>query len=157
MPMVRRPGRNPGPFAKTPSLAGTNLAKFIEGRRQFAFPSHRKPSRKDFNMTLSKDALIFGLGFLRFPKSKLSFGGEGAKMEITERARAALDELLASGYAVSADADTSIPGREYYRGTTQEPSLGHLAQEAGLNPFDPGKDWEAFRKKQPDPENRPAP
>lgn len=45
--------------------------------------------------TLSNDAIIFGLAYLNGARCKLSFGGEGAKMKITDRARYALNELLA--------------------------------------------------------------
>lgn len=86
-------------------------------------------------MKLDTDALIFGLGYLNGSKARLSFGGEGAKMRITPRAREALDALLEAGYAVPAVPDDGIPGRECYRGTDKDPHLGQLAKEAGLNPF----------------------
>ena len=95
-------------------------------------------------MRLSSDAIIFGLAYLRGPKSKLSFGGEGAKMAITPRARAALSELLAAGYAEPAQPDDSIPNRECYRGTEAEPHLGALAKAAGINPFDDEHRWRSF-------------
>lgn len=103
-------------------------------------------------MTLSTDALIFGLGYLNGPKAKLSFGGEGAKMEITPRARAALNELLAAGYAEVTAPDDQIPGREHYRGTNVDPHLGELARAAKLNPFDPDYKWTTFARKGVDPE-----
>ncbi|MBW3243425.1 hypothetical protein KUV57_12195 [Epibacterium sp. DP7N7-1] len=90
----------------------------------------------DTNSPISKDAIIFGIGYLRGPKSTLSFGGEGAKKRITARARAALDELLAAGYAEIAQPRDRIPGREHYRGTIQDPHLGQLAKEVGINVFD---------------------
>lgn len=95
----------------------------------------------------SKDAIILGLGFLRGPRSRLSFGGEGAQMAITPRAQRALDELLEEGYAELAEPDDQIVGRRHYRGTMMDPHLGQLAKESGLNPF--GKDtgnwqWKTF-------------
>jgi len=98
-------------------------------------------------MTLSTDALIFGLGVLNGPRAKLSFGGEGAKMAITPRARAALEELLAAGYAEPAPADDQIPGREHYRGTSAQPHLGELAKAAGLKAFDEALRWTTFAPK----------
>lgn len=95
-------------------------------------------------MSLSRHAIIFGLGYLNGPRCKLSFGGEGAKMGITPRARAALDELIAAGYAETAPPADQIPGREHYRGTTAEPRLGQLA---GCGHF--GLDverWTSFEK-----------
>lgn len=100
--------------------------------------------------TISKDAIIFGLGFLSSNKSKLSFGGERSQKRITERARAALDELLAAGYAEIAPPSDRIPGREHYRGTALEPHLGALAKEAGINVFDKSQasdlSWTCFEK-----------
>ena len=97
--------------------------------------------------TLSNDALIFGFGYLNGPKRKLSFGGEGAEMAITPRARAALDELLASGHAVVTEPSDQIIGREHYRGTMAEPSLGEMAKAAGFNPFDSSLNFKTFVKK----------
>lgn len=96
-------------------------------------------------MPLSTDALIFGIGYLNGPRARLSFGGEGAQMRITPRARAALDELIASGYAETADPDCQTPGREFYRGAAKEPHLGHLAREAGINPFGVER-WTSFER-----------
>lgn len=101
----------------------------------------------DANPVLSKDALIFGFGYLNNPKAKLAFGGEGATRRITERARAALDELLAAGYAEPAEPTTSIPGREYYRGVARKPYIGELLKETGFNPFASQEDrFPAFEK-----------
>lgn len=97
-------------------------------------------------MTLSNDAIIFGLGYLRGPKNKLSFGGEGAKMQITPRARDALNELLAAGYAEIVPADDQIQNREHYRGTSAEPHLGALAKAAGIDVFGGGNDWPTFTR-----------
>lgn len=103
-------------------------------------------------MTLSTDALIFGLGHLNGPKAKLSFGGEGAKFAITPRARAALDELLAAGYAEVAPPYDQIPGREHYRGTAVDPHLGELARIAKLDPFNPDYRWTTFARKDASPD-----
>lgn len=84
---------------------------------------------------LSRDAIIFAFAYLNGPKATLSFGGEGASMRITDRARAALDELLASGYAETSQPVDQIPDREYYRGVAREPHVGALAKEMGINPF----------------------
>lgn len=94
---------------------------------------------------LSMDALVFGLAYLRGPNSKLSFGGEGASMRITDRARAALTELLEAGYAEVTKPDDQIIGRENYRGTGTDPHIGLLAQEAGLDPFNLDS-WSTFTK-----------
>lgn len=96
-------------------------------------------------MHVSTDALVFGLGYLRGPKARLSFGGETASMRITDRARAALNELIAAGYAEPADPDTSDPGRESYRGTLMEPHLGALAKAAGMDPFNLER-WTSFER-----------
>jgi hypothetical protein len=92
------------------------------------------------------DALVFGLAHLNGPKAKLSFGGEGAQMAITERAEAALQSLLATGYAEAAEPSDSIPGRRHYQGTGLQPHLGALAQERGLSPFDSEHRWIAFER-----------
>jgi len=72
---------------------------------------------------LSKDALVFGLSYLNGPNARLSFGGEGAAYAITPRARAALDELLAAGFAEVAAPSDQIPGREHYQGCARMPRL----------------------------------
>lgn len=89
---------------------------------------------------LSRDAILFAFGYLNGPKAKLSFGGEGAAMRITDRARAALDELIAAGYAEPSQPEDQIPGREHYRGVTRDPHIGALAQDMGINPFLVGKE-----------------
>lgn len=96
-------------------------------------------------MTISTDAMVFGLGYLRGPRSRLSFGGESAEMRITDRARAALDELISAGYAEPTDPDTSDPGRLSYRGTRAEPHLGELAKRAGLDPLNLER-WTSFER-----------
>lgn len=105
---------------------------------------------------LSIDAITFGLGFLRGPKSKLSFGGDGAKMGITPRARAALDELIAAGYAEPAKPDDQIPNREHYRGTDRDPHLGQLGAKAAIDPLDDAFHWKAFSKISDDQDDRPS-
>lgn len=97
-------------------------------------------------MGLSADALVFGLGYLRGPKSKLSFGGEGAQMAITPRARAALNELLVAGYAEPAEPDDQIKGREHYQGTMQDPFMGDLAKASGIDFFGDESRWPSFSK-----------
>lgn len=95
-------------------------------------------------MTLSKDAIIFGLGFLNGPNGTLAFGGEGAGSRLSDRGRSALDELLAAGYAAPETPTDQIVGREFYRGVRAEPALGALAREVGYDPFDRGQSFDAF-------------
>lgn len=97
-------------------------------------------------MKLSDDALVFGLGHLNGPKQSLSFGGDGAMMAITPRARDALNELIAAGYAKVAEPTDQIPNREFYRGTDIEPHLGAVAKERGFNLFDEAHTWATFVK-----------
>jgi len=96
-------------------------------------------------MPLTTDAIIFGLGYLNGPRARLSFGGEGALMRITPRARAALDALIAAGYAEPAAPDCQTPGREYYQGVNRDPHLGQLAKEAGLDLFTLER-WTSFER-----------
>lgn len=96
-------------------------------------------------MPLTTDALIFGLGYLRGSRSKLSFGGEGAEMRITPRARAALDELIAEGYAVPITPDCQTRDRESFQGVRKEPHLGELAKAAGIDPWNMER-WTTFEK-----------
>lgn len=65
-------------------------------------------------------------------------------MEITPRARAALDELLTAGYAEPAPPDNIMAGRESYRGTEMEPHIGILARDAGINVFEKRENWPMF-------------
>lgn len=105
---------------------------------------------------LSKDAIIFGLGYLNGPKRKLSFGGDHAEMKITARARAALTELIDAGYAVEAKADDQWQNREHYRGTMQDPPLGDLAQEVGLDFFNmEDSNYTVFSKRTDPPKDTP--
>jgi hypothetical protein len=97
-------------------------------------------------MVLSNDAITFGTAYLNGPRATLSFGGDGAEMRITDRARAALDELLASGFAEIADPTDSTPNREHYRGKGH---LGAIAKERGFNPFSDANKWTTFEKGPP--------
>ncbi|MHA3980701.1 hypothetical protein ACW9UR_23790 [Halovulum sp. GXIMD14794] len=91
-------------------------------------------------MSLPHDALIFDMSYLNGPKARLSFGGEDARMGITNRARSALNELLEVGYAMPVQPDGPSVGRKGYRGSNKEPHIGRLAIEAGIDPFDGGAD-----------------
>jgi len=90
---------------------------------------------------LTIDAMIFGLAYLNGPKSTLSFGGEGAEMEITPRAREALNCLINCGFAETMPKTDQIIGREFYRGLR---SLGPEAKAAGIDPFDRKNAWPTF-------------
>lgn len=99
-------------------------------------------------MTLSNDAIIFGMAFLNGPKSKISFGGDGAEYSITPRAQAALDELVAAGYAAKCEPSDQIPNRHHFVG------VGHLwaiAKERNIDPFSVSNTWVTFSKKEPKP------
>lgn len=96
-------------------------------------------------VTLSDDALVFGIAYLAHPKCTLEFGGEGAEQQITPRARAALNELLAAGVAEASEPTSQWRGREFYRGKI---SIGPMLKGRGLNPFANGVDerwrWQMF-------------
>jgi len=92
-------------------------------------------------MGMTIDAVIFGIAYLNGPKATLAFGGEGAEMEITPRARADLNCLINSGFAVASDPTDQIVGREYYRGMR---SLGPEAKAAMIDPFDSNHRWPTF-------------
>ena len=94
-------------------------------------------------MTLTNDAIIFGLAYLSGPKSKLSFGGEGAVMQITPRARAALNCLINGGFVTTADPSDRIVGREHYQGVRP---VGPEARAAGIDPFSEEHRWPTFVK-----------
>ena len=96
-------------------------------------------------MGLTIDAIIFGLAYLNGPKARLSFGGEGATMRITDRAREALNCLIHHGYAHVTAATDQIKGREYYCGASA--NLGEIAKSKGVNPFSAEFRWETFVKK----------
>lgn len=98
-------------------------------------------------LDLSDDALVFGFAYLSRPGATLSFGGDHAQKEITPRARAALDELLAAGVVEAAEPWDQWPGREYYRGKEH---IGPLMRDRNLNPFDDADErfkWTTFQKK----------
>lgn len=102
---------------------------------------------------LSRDAVIFGLAYLNGPKRKLSFGGEGAKKAITDRARAALDELLAAGYAKKLPAQDGIRDREHYMGALVEVTLGQIAKARGdIDPLTLNRDFVCFAEIEDGPE-----
>jgi hypothetical protein len=94
---------------------------------------------------LSHDAIIFGMGHLNGAKACLSFGGDGAEMKITDRARAALNELLAAGYAKAEGGLNRWVGREYYRGVWLDPTLGELCREAEIDPLK-SVSWATFER-----------
>lgn len=99
-------------------------------------------------MQLSDDALVFGFSYLSHAGCTLAFGGHHAEQEITPRARAALDELLAAGAVEVSEPTDQWPGREYYRG--KEP-IGPMMKDRNLNPFDDEDGqfkWTTFSKKQ---------
>lgn len=106
------------------------------------------------DIELSQDALIFGVGFFPTRKSRLSFGGKGASMRTTDRARSALNELIAHGYAEKAKPDDQIPDREYFKGTEKASELFRKAQDSGMNPFKVER-WASFEKI-PGKEPRPS-
>lgn len=94
---------------------------------------------------LSRDAVIFGLAYLNGPKRKLRFGGEGARKEITPRARGALDELIAAGYAKAIPGTDGIRDREHYAGCLTETSLGQIAKARGdIDPLTLTRDFVCF-------------
>ena len=100
----------------------------------------------DASEKLTIDAIIFGLGYLNGPNATLSFGGDGAEYRITDRARAALNCLLENGFAEVSDPTDQIAGREYYRGVRCAKSLGEIATERRINPFDPTMQWASFER-----------
>jgi hypothetical protein len=86
-------------------------------------------------MRLSDDACVIGFGHFSSPKSTLSFGGDHAKMEITPRARAALNELIEHGFVAACAPLDSYPNREHYRGVKTVHLL--MKDRPHLNPFGP--------------------
>lgn len=98
-------------------------------------------------INLSDDALVFGYAYLNHAGCTLAFGGDHAEKEITPRARAALDELLAAGAVEKAEPWDQWPGREYYRGKV---AIGPMMKDRNLNPFDDADGrfkWATFAKK----------
>lgn len=100
---------------------------------------------------LSDEALILWFSFFLSPKSTLRFGGDGAKMEITPEARAALDELITFGAVQTVEPDDQIPNREHYGGTDVD-LREEFASRPHLNPFtgDDRANFVTFRKKTDD-------
>jgi hypothetical protein len=94
---------------------------------------------------LSADAIVFGAAYLPTAYCSLSFGGEEAEYQITPRARAALDELIAAGFAVQIDGNDAIAGREHYRGADH--GLGKIAQASGIDFFGEQARWTTFVKR----------
>jgi hypothetical protein len=98
-------------------------------------------------LELSDDALVFGFSYLNHARCTLAFGGDHAETEITPRARAALDELLAAGVVEKAQPWDQWPGREYYRGKV---AIGPMMKARNLNPLDDADErfkWTTFAKK----------
>ena len=90
------------------------------------------------------DAVIFGMAYLRGPKSKLSFGGDGSEYEITPRAEAAIQWLVASGFAKECKPDCQTPNRRSYAGAGD---IGVLAKAYDIDLFSRDHDWPTFVKK----------
>ena len=107
--------------------------------------SRPRPTQGSEAVTLSNDAIVFGLGFLSGPKSTLSFGGDGAEYRITDRGRAALDELIKADFCEPCEPKDSIPYREHYRGKGH---IGAVAKEQGFSPF-AAESWPTFEKVRP--------
>ena len=99
---------------------------------------------------LSDDAYVFGFGHFPSVGSTLSFGGDHANMKITERARAALTELIKAGYVAACDPLDQWPNREHYKSIRSVLPLP--LDRPHLNPFGPDSDkhtrWSTFVKKE---------
>jgi hypothetical protein len=95
---------------------------------------------------LSDDAIRIWLAHFMNPKSTLRFGGDHAQMEITPRAREALDQLIEVGAVETIPADDQQPNREHY-GSTGMDLRDQLRQREHLNPFKDTEDFVSFRKK----------
>lgn len=63
---------------------------------------------------LSDDALCLWMTYFSWPKNTLRFGGEGKKVKITDRGRAALDQLINAGAVRNVEPDCQTIGREHY-------------------------------------------
>ena len=95
---------------------------------------------------ISQNAAWLWVSLFRNPKNTLSFGGEGAEMEITSECRAALDELITIGAVTKNDRpDDQWRGREHYKST--EMDLTVAAKETGINPFSKEDDLAMFSRK----------
>lgn len=92
-------------------------------------------------VTLTDDAIILGLGFLNGPKATLEFGGPGAQMRITNRARAALTNLVLCGFAEQVDPNQPKGAREKYRG---KDDITTIARARRVNPLADENRWPAF-------------
>lgn len=99
--------------------------------------------------TLSDDALTFGFAHFGAVGSTLSFGGDYANMEITPRARAALNELLDAGFVVANEPQDQWPNREDY--IAVKSVAPELCGRDDLCPFDKSNEnkfsWSTFIKK----------
>jgi hypothetical protein len=103
------------------------------------------PAHRDAQPAISKDAAWLWISLFRGPKNTLNFGGDHAEMEITQEARAALNELLEIGAVTHAEPDDQWPGREYYKSTGMD--LRKPAQATGINPFSQEDALVIFRRK----------
>jgi len=83
------------------------------------------------------------------PGNTLTFGGDGAEMEITPEARAGLDELVAHGAVKRAAADCQVHGREKYQATEVDLRDEIIWRAAGTNLFEwlADSDLGLFRKR----------
>jgi hypothetical protein len=102
------------------------------------------------NEDLSDDAFVIGFAHFPTPKSTLSFGGDHGSMDITPRARAALDELIAKGFVAACEPLDGWANREHYQGVK---TVQHFIKDRPhLSPFGPeaGKyfGWPTFQTKE---------
>lgn len=95
---------------------------------------------------LSDDAIRLWISFFRTRESTLRFGGDHAAMEITPRAREALDQLIDIGAVQTIPADDQHPNREHYGGTEME-LFREVGKRSHLNPFQDKEEFVSFRKK----------
>ena len=100
-------------------------------------------------MILSDDACVIGFSHFPSAQSTLSFGGDHAKMEITPRARAALDELISCGFVTACEPLDGWSNREHYRGVK---TVQHLIKDRHhLHPWGPDAienlGWTTFKAK----------
>lgn len=96
---------------------------------------------------LSDDAFRMMLCFFPSKGSTLSFGGDHAEMTITDRARSALNELLAAGAVEVSEPLDSWPNREYYKGGDTD-LRAELINRPHLNPFKDKENFVSFTKKE---------
>lgn len=93
-------------------------------------------------MKLSDDALIFAITHIHGYGVQFSFGGEGAVMQITPRARVALDELLDIG-AVKVDTSKET-SKESYVGIA---TISRVLHAKNIDPYDTDQEvfnWDTF-------------